>query len=50
MHVHVGAMEAVVFLLMLIIVGAGWRLGASHLAQSDNPTAQVFGQAMAFIF
>lgn len=50
MHVHVGALEAVTFLLMMIIVGSAWRLGASHLAKSDNPTAQVFGQAMAFIY
>lgn len=50
MHVHVGALEAVVFLLMLIIVGAAWRLAAGHLAKSGNSTAQVFGEAMAYIF
>lgn len=50
MHVHVGALEAIVFLLMLIIIGGGWRLASAHLATSDNSTAQVFGQAMAFIY
>lgn len=50
MHVHVGALEAIVFLLMLVILGAAWRLAASHLVGSDNSTANVFGQAMAFIY
>jgi hypothetical protein len=48
-HVHVGALEAVVLLCMLIILVSGWRLVAGHLAQSDNPTAVTFGQAMAYI-
>lgn len=50
MHVHVGALEAVVLLCMIIILSAGWRLGAAKLVQSDNPTAVAFGQAMAFIW
>lgn len=50
MHVHVGALEAVTFALMLVIVGAAWRVTAGHLAQSSNPTAVTFGEAMAFIF
>lgn len=50
MHVHVGALEAITFLLTLIIVGAGWRLAAGHLVQSSNPTAVTFGEAMAYIF
>jgi hypothetical protein len=49
-HVHIGALEAVTFLLFLIIVGAGWRMAAGHLVQSDNPTAVVFGEAMASIY
>lgn len=50
MHVHIGALEAITFILTLIIVGAAWRLAASHLATSNNPTAVTFGEAMAYIF
>lgn len=50
MHVHVGALEAIVFLLMLVILGAAWRTAAGHLAQSNNSTAVTFGEAMAFIY
>lgn len=50
MHVHVGALELVTFILMLVIAGAAWRLSASHLVRSDNPTAVTFGEAMAFIY
>lgn len=50
MHVHVGALEVAVFILTLVIVGAGWRTLAGHFARSDNPGRRTLGEAMAFIY
>lgn len=50
MHVHVGALEVVVFLLTLVIVGAGWRTVAGHLARSDSSGKRTIGEAMAYVY
>lgn len=44
MHVHVSALEFVIFALYLIIFGAAWRWVAAK--NSENS----IGQAMAFIY
>ncbi len=49
MHVHIGALEAVVLILYLIIIGAGWRTLSAYLATQDG-TRKAFGEAMAFIY
>lgn len=48
MHVHIGAIDAVILLCYLIIISTAWRLIASRLAEKDG-LAKTFGEAMAFI-
>lgn len=43
-HVHVSFMTAVMTFLMVIIVGAAWRLAAMRLSDSS------VGKAMAFVY
>ena len=49
MHVHVGALESIMFALTLVIVGALWRTVSAHLARADG-LKRTFGEAMAFIY
>jgi hypothetical protein len=44
MHIHLGALRALVTFAEVVIVGFFWRILAAHLSQ--NP----IGQAMAFIY
>lgn len=44
MHVHLGALHALVVFANVVIVGFLWRVVAAHLSQYP------IGQAMAFIY
>jgi hypothetical protein len=49
MHVHVSALDAVIVFLYVILIGALWRVVASHLSQYDGPAGEV-GKAMGFLY
>ena len=46
MHTHVGAIQLVTAFLGVVLIGTLWRLGASHLIATSNPTAAQAGKAM----
>ena len=48
MHTHFSAIHAFGFFLAVIIVGTLWRLVAAYLANSNRPTLEHIGKAMAF--
>lgn len=50
LHVHVDVAEAAKFAGYLLIAGYFIRVGAAYLVNSDNPTLQSFGKALAFIY
>lgn len=43
-HIHASAMSAVTVFLMVVLVGALWRLAAMHLSQTS------LGKAMAVLY
>jgi hypothetical protein len=45
-HFHLSAEEVVLLFLALLIVSAGWRIGAARLTNMGNP----WGPAMQFVW
>jgi hypothetical protein len=48
MHTHFSATAAISAFFSVLVLGTLWRLLAAHMARSDSPIIQSFGQAMAF--
>ena len=47
-HTHFSAVHAVGFFFVIIVMGTLWRLLSAHFVDSQNPTLQSVGKAMAF--
>lgn len=49
MHTHVSALDAIVVLLYLVLIGAALSLLAGRLASSESEQAQAAGAGLAAI-
>lgn len=48
MHTHFGALVIGGTFVGVLLAGTLWKLGAAHLATSDNPKLSELGKAMIF--